>query len=179
MSPVVAFREIRRLGLLPWGGRWLRENLMQPAREMTRRQLVVAATVGFWGGVFPFPPCTMPATLFCTVFYSAGVPRPQRFNVPMASVSVVINQLMLPLDLLFMPAFIMLGQSIYNRLCDAKLDFCVSPDLVAELKERPVEAIQRFGPYFGLGVMAWTAVTPFALGQIRMLGACASLATTR
>ncbi|CAK0843286.1 unnamed protein product [Prorocentrum cordatum] len=96
-------------GLVARARAWGAEHLLEPAREMTRRQLVVASAVGVWGGVFPIPPCTSPATLFCIGFFSAGVPRRLRFNVPMASIAIVLNELVLPLDLLLMPQFILAG----------------------------------------------------------------------
>ena len=113
-------------------------------------------SVGLWGGIFPeagqhlmlkdlqrsgacahkVPPCTMPATLFCVLFYSAGVPKAQRFSVPcetrcsqrghhwqvldrMTALAVVINELSLPADLLMMPCFITLGQKAGLTLEDA------------------------------------------------------------
>ncbi|CAE8610058.1 unnamed protein product [Polarella glacialis] len=179
MLPQAVVRELRamqRLGLRPWLLEWGKENLVRPARDMTRRQLVVSASVGIWGGIFPIPPCTMPATLFCIMFYSAGVPRLQRFNVPMASVAVVINELMLPLDLLMMPGFMLLGQTAYNKLTDSELDCHVSSQLLEDLQEQPVETFKRFSTGFGLGILVWAAAAPLVLGQIRVLGALSKFA---
>ena len=78
----------------------------------------------------------MPATLFCVLFYSAGVPKAQRFSVPweprcsqrvhhwqvvdrMTALAVVVNELSLPVDLLMMPCFMTVGQKAALTLEDA------------------------------------------------------------
>ncbi|CAE7193668.1 unnamed protein product [Symbiodinium pilosum] len=115
---------MRQEGVRSWCQRWVDMHLIQPAREMTRQQMIVSAGVGFWGGLFPVPPCTMPATVFCITMYSAGVPKVQRFSLPMASVAVIINELSLPADLAMMPCFIMLGQTAYRSITGESLAPC-------------------------------------------------------
>eukprot|EP00441_Pelagodinium_beii_P013974 CAMPEP_0197671696 /NCGR_PEP_ID=MMETSP1338-20131121/77227_1 /TAXON_ID=43686 ORGANISM="Pelagodinium beii, Strain RCC1491" /NCGR_SAMPLE_ID=MMETSP1338 /ASSEMBLY_ACC=CAM_ASM_000754 /LENGTH=110 /DNA_ID=CAMNT_0043251645 /DNA_START=149 /DNA_END=478 /DNA_ORIENTATION=+ len=110
----------------------------------------------------------MPATLACIMMYSAGVPRPQRFSLPMTGIAVVINELTLPLDLFMMPAFMKLGQTAYNELTGSDLNLSTS-ELLRDLQEDPVETFRRFSTSFVLGISAWAAITPVVLGQIRFL----------
>lgn len=147
------------------------QNVIKPAKEMSQRQVVVSASVGFWGGVFPVPPCTMPATLFCVLVYSAGVPKVQRFSVPMTALAVVINELSLPVDLVMMPCFITLGQRAYQCLSGDTLPSCSVA--LEDLQARPAETLHAFSTAFGLGIMVWALATPVVLGKIRVVGALA------
>jgi len=175
-------RLIRQLGFLSWSHGFVDAKLIQPARQMTCRQVAVAVGVGAWGGVFPVPPCTSPATFGCIMFYSAGVPKAQRFNVPMISIAMVLNELILPLDLLMMPGFICVGQEAYSRLTDPEF----LPQERVKIRRRNTErvnvmaeemhddltaSLQRFGKQFAVGAAAWAVATPAILGSIRCLGA--------
>uniref|UniRef100_A0A7S2HTH0 DUF2062 domain-containing protein n=1 Tax=Alexandrium andersonii TaxID=327968 RepID=A0A7S2HTH0_9DINO len=167
---------LRQAGLRSWATSWGRENLVRPVREMTRRQLVVAVSVGAWGGIFPFPLCTMPSTLFSVFAYSAGVPKRFRFNAPMGSIAILVNGLMFPANLTLMPCFIGAGQKAYSHFRGEEMDgVCFTREVVTELQEKPRETLQRFGAALGLGVAAWAMATPLVLGHIRVLGAVSAL----
>eukprot|EP00434_Breviolum_minutum_P032368 symbB.v1.2.028624.t1/scaffold3050.1/size64711/5 len=155
---------LRHTGCRAWMQTFIEQNLLKPTKEMSHRQVVVSASVGLWGGIFPVPPCTMPATLLCVLVYSAGVPKVQRFSVPMTALAVVVNELSLPVDLLMMPCFITLGQRAYQ---------CVSGRALEDLQARPVETLRSFSTAFGLGIMVWASATPLVLGKIRVFGALA------
>ncbi|CAJ1348089.1 unnamed protein product [Effrenium voratum] len=148
---------------------WFDRNLFHPARDMSQRQVAVSACVGLWGGIFPVPPCTMPATLLCIMLYSAGVPKVQRFNVPMATVAVVINELSLPIDLALMPCFITLGQHAWTSFTGKSLPPC--GEALQNLQAKPMETLRTFSTAFGLGIAVWASATPVVLGKIRVLGA--------
>ncbi|CAE7224860.1 unnamed protein product [Symbiodinium microadriaticum] len=166
-------RCLRQEGVRAWCQRHIDIHLIQPAREMTRQQVIVSAGVGFWGGLFPVPPCTMPATLFCITMYSAGVPKMQRFSLPMASVAVIINELSLPADLAMMPCFIMLGQRAYRSITGEDLAPC--SEILKNIQAKPVETLCHFSTSFGLGIAVWTLTTPLVLGKIRVFGALSRL----
>ena len=117
------------------------------------------------------PPCTMPATLLCVLVYSAGVPKVQRFSVPMTALAVVVNELSLPVDLLMMPCFITLGQRAYQCVSGRVLPPC--GEALEDLQARPVETLRSFSTAFGLGIMVWASATPLVLGKIRVFGALA------
>lgn len=174
--PLRELRVLRQVGLRSWARSWGHENLVRPAREMTRRQLIVAVSVGAWGGIFPFPPCTMPSTVLSMLFYSAGVPRRYRFNAPMGSIAMIVNGLMLPVNILLMPCFIAAGQKAYSIWRGEEIDGVhLTREVVKELQEKPRETLHRFSASFGLGVAAWAAATPVVLGKIRVLGAVSTL----
>lgn len=155
------------------------EQCVVPARSMSQRQLIVATAVGLWGGIFPCPPCTMPSTMFSMLFYSVGVPAPQRFNVPMGSIAMVVNTCALPLNVLLMPYFMMIGREVYTRSSGAEVEFEFTPQLLQDLREQPVETVKKFGGCLSLGMLVWAAATPLVLGHIRVLGAVSTLKKTK
>lgn len=168
-------RGVRHKGLLASVRVWAETKIVQPTCEMTSRQVVVSTLVGLWGGLFPFPPCTAPPTFACIMLYSASVPKTLRFNAPMTGLAVVLNELILPLDIMMFPVFCGVGQQIYGQLVDSSiLDASFSQETLQELKEEPWGTLKRFSGLFGLGVASWSAATIPILGGIRCLGAASS-----
>mmetsp|Transcript_24072 Transcript_24072/g.44318 ORF Transcript_24072/g.44318 Transcript_24072/m.44318 type:complete len:189 (-) Transcript_24072:23-589(-) len=167
---------MRRSGLKKYAQAWAHEHLIVPAKELTYRQLVVSASVGLWGGVSPIFGTSVwtGAAIF---MYSLGVPKRQRFNVPMAGVAMVMNEIALPLNLALLPGFMLSGTFCYNMAANEKIDCPIDKDAIQVMRDKPREFLGRFGFCYGLGCGMWAALTPLVLGKIRMVGAAAKLAT--
>mmetsp|Transcript_6544 Transcript_6544/g.11368 ORF Transcript_6544/g.11368 Transcript_6544/m.11368 type:complete len:179 (+) Transcript_6544:116-652(+) len=170
----------------PWIKGRLEQKILQPCREMTVRQTFVAAAVGAWGGLFPIPPTTSPATVASILLYQRGVPAGQRFNAPMWGIAMFLNELITPLCILCTPGFMCLGDLAYTQLQVQSSETDMPSEqqskksmtqLMEDLPSEPADLLRYVLKYFGLGCAVWAVATPFVLGNIRILGACAEFFT--
>jgi len=175
-SSIASAVGLRRCGsspsrnLLRWWRRWIHEHVLEPGRNLSRRQMFVSASIGIWGGMFPFPLCTSPLTALCILMYSLGVPSPQRFSMPMAGIAMVLNQLVLPVNLLFMPGFIMCGRYCYNTVTGEDRELHLDKEFLHKLGSNPRQTLEEFGFFIGLGAVSWAVMTIPVLVVIRGLG---------
>jgi len=107
--------------------------------------------------------------------YSLGVPAPQRFNMPMAGIAMALNELVLPVNLLFIPGFIICGQYCYNTVTGEDRDLHLDKEFLHELASNPRQNLEEFGFFIGLGAVSWAFMTIPVLGVIRGLGITTSL----
>mmetsp|Transcript_58848 Transcript_58848/g.137449 ORF Transcript_58848/g.137449 Transcript_58848/m.137449 type:complete len:177 (+) Transcript_58848:125-655(+) len=166
----------------PWIRGLLERKVVQPCREMTVRQTLVAAAVGAWGGLFPIPPTTSPATVASIFLYQKGVPERQKFNAPMWGIAMFVNELITPICILCSPGFMCLGDLAYTRLQvqssetePSELQSKSITQIMEDLPSEPADLARYVLKYFGLGCAVWAVATPVVLGNIRLLGACAEI----
>lgn len=171
----VQLTSMRNIGFRHWANALAQKHFVAPAKELELRQVVVSVSVGFWGGLCPIP-CTSAFTAASIMMYSWGAPKHQRFNAPMASIAIVVNELLLPVNLAALPGFVLVGASYYEYITGQEIDCRITKQVMQDLHEKPKETLERCGFCFGLGCAVWTAMTPLVLGYIRVVARASKFA---
>ena len=138
---------------------WLQEKLITPAKLLSSFQIGLAVAVGVWGGIFPIPAMSTFATLaFCTTIMRS------MFTAAMTTISITINLIVTPIQLMAMPFFM----NLPSKLTGASP--CSVGDLVTSIQTKPfLETCSTFGLCMIWAVLAWTVLSPVSIFVIRLL----------
>ena len=169
---------------------WLTVKLIQPAKTLHPDDIGLAAAVGLYGGVFPVPAVSTGATLaMCYGPLRSRYRNSSSSNnnsAAMMSITLVLNLIATPFQLLLMPKFLNAPYNFVNNpqvkekikayfpdWVSSKADSiqsCNVSDFVGAIETKPVsEVLIKFGSSIIWASVAWALMAPIAILSSRFV----------
>ena len=169
---------------------WLTVKLIQPARTLHPDDIGLAAAVGLYGGVFPVPAVSTGATL--AMCYGPlrsryrSISSSNNSATAMMSITLVLNVIATPFQLLLMPKFMNVPYNFVNNsqvkekikayfpdwvsLKADNIQSCNVSDFVEAIETKPIsEILIKFGSTIIWASVAWALMAPIAILSSRFV----------
>lgn len=166
---------------------WLTVKLIQPAKTLRPDDIGLAAAVGLYGGVFPVPAVSTGATLaMCYGPLRSRYRSSSSSSAAMMSITLVLNLIATPFQLLLMPKFLNAPYNFVNNSqvkekikayfpdwVSSKADSiqsCNVSDFVEAIETKPFnEILIKFGSSIIWASVAWALMAPIVIISSRFV----------